>query len=148
MVDNIFEEIKRMQREMNRIFSNFWGRREFEELQEAEEIKIPEMRKPLADIEESDKEVVIKFEIPGVDKRDIQLNITQNKIEVRVERKQEEKIKREGFYRLERSYGGFYRSISLPTEVIPEKAKAKYRDGILEVRIPKVKKKQSKIEIE
>ena len=106
------------------------------------------MRKPLADIEENDKEVVIKFEIPGVDKRDIQLNITQNKIEVRVERKQEEKIKREGFYRLERSYGGFYRAISLPTEVIPEKAKAKYRDGILEVRIPKVKKKKSKIEIE
>lgn len=59
------------------------------------------------------------------------------------------KIEKKGFYREERSYRGFYRAMALPSEVIPEKAKAKYKDGVLELTIPKTEaKKKNKIEIE
>ena len=107
------------------------------------------MRSPLTDLEETDKEVIAKFELPGVEKKDIQLNITENKIEVKVEKKQETKTEKKGFYKEERSYKGFYRAMALPPEVIAEKAKAKYKDGVLEVIIPKAEtKKKNKIEIE
>ena len=103
----------------------------------------------MADLEETDNELIARFELPGVDKKDIQLNITENKIEVKAEKKQEEKIEKKGIYKEERSYTGFYRSFALPGEVVPEKSKAKYKDGILEVAMPKAEKtKKSKIDIE
>ncbi len=149
MFDNMFEKMKRLQREINRSFGEFWERDSFKALPDYTGKKNALMRSPLTDLEETDKEVIAKFEIPGVDKKDIQLNITQDKIEVKVEKKQETKVKKKGFYREERSYRGFYRAMALPSEVAPEKAKAKYKDGVLELTIPKTEaKKKNKIEIE
>jgi len=148
MFGDIFDEIRRLQKEINRSFMDFWGSESFRALPDLSERK-DIIRTPLTDLEETDKEVIAKFEIPGVDKKDIQLNVTENLIELKVEKKHEAKVEKKGFYREERSYKGFYRSINLPCEVIPEKAKAKYKDGILEVTIPKSEtKKKSKIEIE
>ncbi|MEM3113076.1 MAG: Hsp20/alpha crystallin family protein [Candidatus Pacearchaeota archaeon] len=151
MFEDIFEEMRRLQREINRSFGEFWESDQFRALPDHSRNKRISslMRSPLTDLEETDKEMIAKFELPGVDKKDIQLNITPDRIEVKVEKKQEAKIEKKGFYREERSYRGFYRSMALPSEVIPEKAKAKYRDGILEVLMPKVEnKKKSRIEIE
>ncbi|MEM4605914.1 MAG: Hsp20/alpha crystallin family protein [Candidatus Pacearchaeota archaeon] len=139
MFEDAFDEIRRLQESLNRSFRNFWesSKTDFS------------MRTPLSDIEETDKELIVKFEIPGVDKKDINLNVTEDRIEVKVERKQQSKEEKKGFYREERSYRGFYRAMSLPCEVIPEKTKAKYKDGILEVVMQKAEaKKKNKIEIE
>ena len=107
------------------------------------------MRSPLTVLEETDKEVIAKFEHLMVDKKDIQLNITEEKIEVKVEKKYEDKIEKKGYYKEERSYGGFYRALVLASKIIPEKAKAKYKDGVLEVTMPKTEsKKKNKIEID
>ncbi len=146
----MFEEMRRLQREINRSFGDFWDSDKLKALPDSNERKTAlAMRTSLTDLEETDKEVIAKFELPGVDKKDIQLNITDNRIEVKVEKKQEAKVEKKGFYREERSYSGFYRVMALPSEVIPEKAKAKYKDGILEVTIPRIEsKKKNKIEIE
>ncbi|MEM0465306.1 MAG: Hsp20/alpha crystallin family protein [Candidatus Pacearchaeota archaeon] len=149
MIDDIIEEMRRLQREINRSFGDFWESDSLRFLPDYSRKDSLALRSPLADLEERDKEIIAKFEIPGVDKKDIQLNITENRIEVKVEKKQETKAEKKGFYREERSYRGFYRSMALPSEVIPEKAKAKYKDGILEVTMPKAEdKKKNKIEIE
>ena len=150
MFENIFDKMRRLQRELDRSFDDFWENEGYKSLPDYTERKGHlALRNPLTDLEETDKEVVAKFEMPGVDKKDIQLNITEDKIEVKVEKKQEAKVEKKGFYREERSYRGFYRTTALPSSVIPEKAKAKYKNGVLEVKMPKTEnKKKNKIEIE
>lgn len=150
MFGDMFEEMRRLQRELNRSFGDFWESDSFKTLPDYTEKKgVLSMRSPLTDLEETEKEVIAKFEMPGVEKKDIQLNLTEDKIEVKVEKKQETKVEKKGSYKEERSYRGFYRAMSLPSNVIPEKAKAKYKDGVLEVSIPKTEaKKKNKIEVE
>jgi len=150
MFEDMFEEMRRLQNELNRSFGNFWESDEYLALPDKEgKGQSLVMRNPLTDLEETDKEIIARFEIPGVDKKDIQLNITENKIEVKVEKKKEAKVDKKGYYRTERRYAGFYRAMALPEGIHPEKAKAKYSDGILEVRMPKTEtKKISKLEIE
>ena len=150
MFEDMFEEIRRLQNEINRSFGDLWESDSYKALPDYIGKKgALALRSPLTDLEETDKEVIAKFELPGVEKKDIQLNVTPDKIEVKVEKKQEAKVEKKGFYREERSYRGFYRAMALPSEVSAEKAKAKYKDGILEVTLPKVEgKKKNKIEIE
>jgi HSP20 family protein len=146
------EEMKRLQREINRLFNRFWGLPEFGEK------ALPDMRKdiqafrePLSDLKETGKELIASIEIPGVDKNDIQLDLREDILKVKAEKKSEAKIEKEGYLRAERAYKGFYRSISLPVKVIPEKAKASYKNGVLTVRMPKAEKEEKetrRIEIE
>ncbi len=92
--------------------------------------------------------MVVKADIPGVKKDDIDVTITENSLTISGERKQEKKIKEKDFHRIERSYGSFSRSFRLPENVNASKAKAEFKDGVLEVRLPKTKaSKQKKIEI-
>ena len=150
MFEDILDEMRRLQREIDRSFGNFWESESYKSLPDYSGKKgALALRTPLTDLEETDKDIIAKFEIPGVEKKDIQLNITEKKIEVKVEKKQESKVEKKGIYREERSYRGFYRIMALPSNVIPEKAKARYKDGILEVVIPKSEaKNKNKIEIE
>ena len=104
------------------------------------EYDVANYRMPLTDLWEIDDEVITTIELPGVDKQDIDLKIENNRITVKVEKKTENKEKKKGAYRFERSYQGFYRKIELPVDVDSDKAKATYKNGILEIRIPKLKK--------
>jgi len=84
-------------------------------------------------------------------KDDIDVKVTDDFITISGEKKKEEKVEKKNYYRMERSYGSFTRSLRLPTEVQTEKATAKFKDGVLEVRIPKTeeaKKKEKKVLIE
>ncbi len=150
MFEDMFGEMRRLQSELNRSFGDFLESDEYKALPDKSgKDQALAMRSPLTDLEETGKEVIAKFELPGVEKKDIQLNITENKIEVKVEKRKESEEKKKGYYRMERKYAGFYRAIPLPEGVHPEKAKAKYEKGILEVTMPKSEaKKISKIEIE
>ncbi|HDJ96627.1 MAG TPA: Hsp20/alpha crystallin family protein [Candidatus Aenigmarchaeota archaeon] len=135
-----FEEIMKIRREMERVLKNFEDRRFWS----------TEWRTPLSDVRETDEEVIVTVELPGVSKDDIQLKATEDSLEIRVETKKLIEERGEDFFRKERSYRGFYRRILLPSKVVPEKAKAKYENGILEIRLPKVeaKKKVKEIKIE
>jgi len=106
---------------------------------------------PSVDIFEEGDDVVVKTELPGMAKDDIEVNLTDNTITLSGEKKKEEKVERKDYYRLERSYGSFSRSFTLPADVQTDKAKASFKNGVLEVRIPKTeeaKKKVQKVKIE
>ncbi|NOQ46822.1 MAG: Hsp20 family protein [Desulfobulbaceae bacterium] len=103
---------------------------------------------PSVDIFEEGGEVVVKAEIPGMKKEDIDVTITENSLTIAGEKKQEEKVEKKDYHRIERSYGSFSRCFRLPENVDGTKAKASFKEGLLEVRMPMTKeKKQKKIDI-
>jgi HSP20 family protein len=78
---------------------------------------------------------IVRAELPGIKKDDVQVEVTEDQITIQGERREEQDEEREGVFRSERSYGSFYRSLPLPDGVIPESAEASFRDGVLEIAI-------------
>jgi HSP20 family protein len=106
---------------------------------------------PSVDIYEEDGSVVMKAELPGMKKDDISVDITDSTITISGEKKGEEKVEDKNFYRHERFYGSFVRSFDIPTDIKADEVKAKFHNGILEVRLPKTeeaKQKAKKVAIE
>jgi HSP20 family protein len=92
---------------------------------------------PSCDVYETDNEIVIKAELPGVKKEDAKVSIQDGVLSIIGERKFEEETKKENYIRVERSYGSFSRSFTLPTRVDPDKVAAEFTDGLLRVTLPK-----------
>ena len=92
---------------------------------------------PPCDIFETDKELVMKFELPEVKKEDVEVKLEQNVLTLRGERKFEEKTDRENYHRVERHYGEFVRSFSVPLYVDAARINAEFKDGVLTVTLPK-----------
>jgi HSP20 family protein len=105
--------------------------------------KLGEMA-PSVDIYEEGKDLVLKAELPGIAKEDLNVTITENRITIEGEKKQEEKVEKKDYHWVERAYGSFSRSFRLPDYVKGEAAKATFKDGILEIRAPKTEVKQQK----
>lgn len=95
---------------------------------------------PLLDIREDKDKYTIGIEIPGVEKNDLKISVKKENLVVQGEKKEEKKKQEESYLRVERSYGKFMRSISLPTEVDQSKITAKYNNGVLKIVLPKTKK--------
>lgn len=143
-----FEEMKEFKRKMDKAFEDFFKKPEVKRI--GFEKKLPALRKPESDVVIKDGNAIVKIDLPGVDKKDIQLNVTGNYVEVKAEKKEEMKVEKKGFFKQERSYAGYYRVIPLPAEVRAEEANASYKNGVLEIKIPlkeKLKKIKKKIEI-
>ena len=105
---------------------------------------------PAVDIYEQDNNIVLKAELPGVDPKDVDIRLENNTLALRGERKFDNEVKKENYHRVERSYGAFTRSFTLPTTVDPGAIKAEYRDGVLRVTLPKreeAKPKQIQISV-
>jgi HSP20 family protein len=116
-------------------------------------VRMPEMKEisPTVDVFEEGGDVVVKAELPGMKKEDIEVKLTETAITISGEKKKEEKVENKNYYRMERSYGSFSRTFSLPAEVETDKAKAQFTGGILQIRVPKTegaKKKEKKVQIE
>ncbi len=116
-------------------------------------LRMPEMEEvaPSVDIFEDRDDIVVKAELPGMKKENIDVSLTEDTITISGEKKKEEKVEKKNYYSFERSYGSFKRSFRLPTEVQTDKAKAKFDNGVLEIRIPKTeeaKKKEKKLLVE
>jgi len=92
---------------------------------------------PVVDIYENEENIVIKAELPGVDKNDIVVDVKGRVLTLKGERSTDNAVKEDNYYRQERSYGKFERAFALPVEVDPEKIKADYKDGVLKIDIPK-----------
>jgi HSP20 family protein len=102
------------------------------------EARSVEARSMYADMKETDNEIIIEAELPGVKKDDININATEDSVEISAEAKTEEETEEEHEYiRKEREQKKFYRAFTLPVKVNPEKSKATYKNGILELRLPK-----------
>ena len=94
-------------------------------------------RNPAVDIYDQDDKVVIKAELPGVDKKDIHVGLEDRVLTLKGERSHENEVKEEKFYRKERAYGKFERAFTLPAGLDPEKINADFKDGVLKIEIPK-----------
>ena len=92
---------------------------------------------PSVDIFENDNEVVIKAELPGMNAKDIEVKLENNVLVLKGERRFEKEAKEENYHRVEREYGTFSRSFSLPVAVNADKVTAEYKDGILRIVLPK-----------
>jgi HSP20 family protein len=99
---------------------------------------------PVMDIVESEKDFTVKVELPGMKKEDIKINIENNTLSIEGERKTESEEKKKTFHRIERSYGQFYRAVSLPKHVDDAKIKAEFNDGLLTITLPKAETAKTK----
>ncbi len=99
---------------------------------------------PTVDVVENEKKIVIKAEIPGVDKKDIHVDLKDGILSITGERSYENEVKEEKFHRKERAFGKFRRSFALPEGLDPDKIDADYKDGVLKVEIPKPEEKKPK----
>ena len=112
---------------------------------------MPTFWSPSVDIYETDENIVLKAELPGVDKKDVSVEVKDSTLILKGERKREKEVKEENYHRVERSFGTFMRSFTLPVSVKQDQVKAKFKDGVLEVTLPKseeAKPKQVKVEVE
>ena len=96
------------------------------------------------DISEDDKEYLIKAEVPEVDKKEVKVAVQEGVLTIQGERKQEKEEKGRKFHRVERSYGSFVRSFSLPENVAEDKLRAEFKDGVLLVHLPKAEKPKAR----
>jgi HSP20 family protein len=99
---------------------------------------------PAVDILETENEIRVKAEVPGVAREDIELNIENNVLTLKGERKFERESKEENYHRIERSYGTFSRSFSIPSSVDATGIKADYKEGVLTITLPKTQKAKPK----
>jgi len=105
---------------------------------------------PKIDVKETQKDIQVSAELPGMDEKDIDVSLHEGTLIVKGEKKSETENEKDGYHRIERSYGSFYRSIDLPEGIEEDKIKANYKKGVLKVVLPKnakAQKKQKKIEV-
>jgi len=136
-----FREFSTLQDRMNRLFRESQG---------SEEALTTSSFAPPVDVYEDEHNVSLKIEVPGIDEKDIDVRIENNVLTVHGERKFEKEEKEENFRRVERQYGSFTRTFTLPTTVDAEKVSANYDKGILKIALPKkaeAKPKQIKVNV-
>ena len=137
-----FRDMQSLQRSINRLFDDAFFRGE-DSLPAAPSWMFP------VDVKESPDKVVVRAEIPGVRSEDIKVNLHDGQLTIQGERKQEKEERGDQYIRVERSYGSFYRAFSVGVPVKADQIKAGYKDGILEVVLPKEEKaKPKEIQIE
>lgn len=131
-----FDEFRRMQYKMNRMFD------ELPEYFEPTDLPAPQdmAQVPYVDVIDRNGEVIVTADLPGVDKNDIQINIRGNMLEISAEKKMTNELSEEGYLRRERGHNRFYRAIRLPTTVDESKAHASFNNGVLEINLPKIEK--------
>jgi HSP20 family protein len=131
-----------LQREMNRLFESFfsddWSLQPFGSwgLMEREFT-------PRINVSESEREVRVTCELPGVDEKHIDVSVTRNLLTIRGEKRDEKEEKDESHYRVERSFGSFERTLPLPTEVVTDAVDARFSKGILTITLPKTEEAQA-----
>jgi HSP20 family protein len=121
-----------MQREINRMFDSF-----FRDGLAEESSLVPTLWTPAADIAEQENQYVVKLELPGVTKDDVKIAMQNNVLVIHGEKKQEKTSKGSEYQRVERSYGSFQRSFTLPTTVKTDRIEATFANGILTITLPK-----------
>jgi HSP20 family protein len=128
---NPFRELEDMQTRLNRYFN--------EDVPRRGEVDGPFFADwaPVVDIEETDQEYLIKAELPDVRKEEVKVQVLEGVLTIEGERKREKEEKGKRYHKVERAYGKFVRQFALPTQVEADKVKAEFKDGMLNVHLPK-----------
>ena len=140
-----FRNMNTLQERINRIFDETASRTNYDD-----EVSKCDWR-PIVDIFDSENAIIINAELPGVTREDITLDVKENILTIKGERRIDEEVRNENYYRKERCFGSFERAFTLPSAVDPGKITANFKDGVLKVEIPKPeekKPKQIKINVE
>ena len=140
--------------DMERLFENFstrgwlrpfhWDMPVMDEL-----ISAAEQKMPCVDVIDRDDEILVKAELPGVEKKDLDISVTKSSVRIKGKTSHEEKEEKGNYYRCEISRGSYERNVRLPADVDESKSKASFKDGMLEITLPKIEKtKHHSIKIE
>jgi HSP20 family protein len=129
--------------EVEKRLSNMWGRPPTKEEGGKEAMTVAEWA-PLVDISEDEKEYLIKAELPDVKKENVKISVQDGVVSISGDRKYEKEEKGKKYHRVERSYGSFMRSFTLPEDADESKISAEYKDGVLHVHLPKAEKPKPK----
>jgi HSP20 family protein len=124
--------MSQLQEEIDRLWESVWGGRRFPTLR----IFGRQGWAPALDVFQREKVVVVKAELPGLTEKDIEITVTGDSLTLSGEKREEKEVREEDFYRCERSYGRFSRTVALPAAVVTDKASATFKDGVLEVVLP------------
>jgi len=126
-----FRDMVTLREKMNRLFEDvFTGQSEGKELAAS-------TWAPAVDIFETESDLVMTAEVPGIDEKDIEIKIEDNTLILKGARKFEKETKEENYHRIERSYGSFYRAFTLPNSIDPERIQAEHENGVLKITMPK-----------
>jgi len=129
-----------IQEDINNLFrSRQWGNKWMSPLLEESSNILGSDWMPSVDIKEEDSQFIVKADVPGVEIKDIDVTMDNGFLSIKGERQSEKKEDKEGYHRVERSYGAFHRRFSLPETADPDKVTAKVKDGVLEILIGKQK---------
>jgi HSP20 family protein len=126
-----------LQREMNNMFDSFFRGSQDEDTSLS-------AWAPAVDIAEHDDAYTVKMELPGVNKDEVKITLESNILTIRGEKKHEKDTKKENYHRIERIYGSFERSFTLPTTVKSDKIDAAYNNGVLQITLPKAEEAKPK----
>lgn len=133
-------ELEQVSERFNRVFGGLSTRRR----ENASEALTVADWVPTVDISEDAQEYLIKAEVPEVDKKDVKVTVQDGVLTIQGERKKETEESGKRFHRIERSYGSFFRSFTLPEDAAEDKIKAEFKDGMLLVHLPKTEKPKPK----
>lgn len=132
-----------LQKEMNTLFDDFF--KGFDLMPFEREPQRFGTFSPSVDVKDSGKDVTIKAELPGMDEKDIEVSLTDGAVTIRGEKKEEKEDKGKNYYRMERSYGSFSRTIPLPAGIDSQKADAIFKKGVLTITVPKTEEAKAKV---
>ncbi len=133
-----FRDLNSLQERMNRLFEDAnrgWR---------ADEPSATTSWSPAVDIYETESEIIVQAEVPGMERKDIELTLENNVLTLKGERRFEKEGKDENYHRIERSYGSFSRAFSIPAMVDEKKIQADYKEGVLAIILPKKEKARAK----
>jgi len=133
-----FGNVNALQDRINRMFEEIFPR-----AGEEEDLSICAW-KPVVDIYETDEGIVIHADLPGVNKEDVSVEVKNNVLTLKGERHMDEKVGEERYFRRERCFGTFERSFTLKSTVSPDKIKAKFKDGVLTIQVPRPEEEKPK----
>ena len=135
-----FRELEDVSNRLNRVFGRSLAR-----IEPGHDMLAMADWAPSVDVSETDKEYLVKAEIPGVNKDDVKVTVQDGMLTIRGERKMEKEEKGKKFHRIERSYGSFMRSFRVPEDADETKVKAEFKDGMMNVTLPKSEKAKKSV---
>ena len=147
---NPTRELMNMEREFNRMFNSLNRKFKSADKEDSDGEFENAVWMPLADISENKDSFLINVDLPGIDKKDVKISFTDGQLTISGERKQEKESKNSTYHRVERSYGKYYRSFSLPKEIKADEIDAEFKNGQLMITIPKseeVKPKEIEVKV-
>lgn len=133
---NPARELLNVEREFNKLFNTFNSRFGFDDSTMNEDLENA-VWSPLTDISENKDQYILKMDLPGVSKENLKLNFHDGELTISGERKQEKEDKDSKYHRIERTYGKYYRSFTLPQTIQADKINAEFKDGQLTITVPK-----------